>query len=62
MPGKFEFFFRDSTHRQPWQTAKGDTLADAKAERAEMVARLRRGERVERSSRTVGEVVEAWLE
>ena len=27
-----------------------------------MVARLHRGERVERSSRTVGEVAEAWLE
>ena len=25
-------------HRQRWQTAKGDTLADAKAERAGMVA------------------------
>ena len=23
VPGKFEFFFRDSTHRQRWQTAKG---------------------------------------
>src|SRR5438093_12080500 len=45
------------------QTAKGDTKADAKAERAEMVARLYRGERVERSSsRTVGEVAQAWLQ
>src|SRR5439155_951456 len=62
VPGKFEFFFRDSTHRQRWQTAKGDTLADAKAERAEMVARLHRGERVERTKRTVGEAAQAWLE
>jgi len=62
VPGKFEFFFRDSTHRQRWQTAKGDTLADAKAERAEMVARLHRGERVERTKRTVSEAAQAWLE
>ena len=60
--GKFEFTYRDSAGRQRWQTAKSDTKADAKAERAEMVARLYRGERVERSSRTVGEVAEAWLE
>src|SRR6266436_4243537 len=44
------------------ETAKGDTKADAKAERAEMVARLHRGERVERTNRTLGEVAEAWLE
>src|SRR5437667_2286413 len=62
VPGKFEFFFRDSTHRQRWQTAKGDTLADAKAERAEVVARLHRGERVERTKRTVSEAAQAWLE
>ena len=62
VPGKFEFAYRDSAGRQRWQTAKGDTRADAKAERAEMVARLHRGERVERSSRTLGEVAEVWLE
>src|SRR5712692_9464876 len=62
VPGKFEFIYLDSAGRQRWQTAKGDTKADAKAERAEMVARLHRGERVERSSRTVGEVAGAWLE
>jgi hypothetical protein len=58
VPGKFEFTYQDSAGRQRWQTANGDT----KAERAEMLARLHRGERVERSSRTVGEVAEAWLE
>src|SRR5437899_2036777 len=42
--------------------AKGDTLADAKAERAEMVARLHRGERVERTKRTVSDAARAWLE
>ena len=44
--------YRDSTRRQRWQTAKGDTKADAKAERAGILARLHRGERIERSSRT----------
>src|SRR5206468_10658410 len=57
----------DQVHGRPpleceWQTAKGDTLADAKAERAEVVARLHRGERVERTKRTVSEAAQAWLE
>ena len=42
VPGKFEFTYMDSTGRQRWQTAKGDTKAEAKAERAEMLARLHR--------------------
>jgi len=50
----------DQVHGPPeceWQTAKGDTLADAKAERAEMVARLHRGERVaDPQRRPLGEV------
>jgi hypothetical protein len=62
MDSRYEFTYMDSARRQRWQTAKGDTKADAKAERAEMLARLHRGERVERSSRTIGEVAEAWLE
>jgi len=62
VPGKFEFTYRDATRRQVWPTAKGDTKAAAKAERADMVARLHRGERVERTSRTLGDVAEAWLE
>src|SRR2546429_4001094 len=45
-----------------WQTSKGDTKADAKAERAELLARMHRGERVERTSMTVGEVARLWLE
>ena len=44
------------------QTTKGDTKANAKAERGQMVARLHRGERVERSSRTVSEALQVWLE
>jgi len=57
----------DQVHGRPpleceWQTAKGDTLADAKAERAEVVARLHRGERVERTKRTLTDAAQAWLE
>jgi integrase len=60
--GKFEFTYRDATGRQVWQTAKGTTRAAAKAERAEMFARLHRGDRVERTNMTVGEVGRLWLE
>jgi integrase len=61
IPGKFEFTYRDATGRQVWQTAKGDTKADAKAERAEMLAHLHRGGWVERTALTVSEVARAWL-
>ena len=47
--GKYEFTYRDVTGRQVWQTAKGDTKADAKAERAELLAHMHKGERVERT-------------
>jgi integrase len=60
--GKYEFTYRDATGRQVWQTSKGETKADAKAERAELLARMHRGERVERTSMTVGEVARMWLE
>src|SRR5437764_9203491 len=60
--GKYEFTYRDATGRQVWQTAKGDTKADAKAERAELVARMHLGERVERTALTVSEVARLWLE
>ena len=60
--GRYEFTFRDATGRQVWQTAKGDTRADAKAERAEVLARMHKGERVERTTMTVGAVARLWLE
>src|SRR5437667_7784558 len=60
--GKYEFTYRDATGRQVWQTAKGETKADAKAERAELLARMHRGERAERTSTTVGEVARVWLQ
>ncbi len=60
--GKYEFTYRDATGRQVWQTANGDSKADAKAERAELVARQYRGERIERTTLTVSEVAALWLE
>src|SRR6266576_1155819 len=60
--GKYEFTYRDATGRQVWQTSKGETKADAKAERGELLARMHKGERVERTSMTVGEVARLWLE
>jgi integrase len=62
VPGSFEFSFRDSTGRQRWQRAKGETKAAAKAERAQLLARMHKGERVERSTLTVSEVARLWLE
>src|SRR2546423_4293578 len=62
VPGKYEFTYRDATGRQVWQTSKGDTKADAKAERAELLPRMHKGERVERTSMTVGEVAPPGLE
>ena len=44
--------------RPPRRTTK----ADAKAERAELLARMHKGERVERTALTVGEVARLWLE
>src|SRR5438270_12565126 len=58
----YEFSYRDATGRQAWQTAKASTKADAKAERAELLARMHRGERVERTTLTVSEVAQLWLE
>src|ERR1041384_8196710 len=60
--GRYEFTYRDATGRQVWQTAKGTTKADAKAERAELLARMHKGERVERTALTLGEVAQLWLE
>jgi integrase len=62
VPGSFEFSFRDSTGRQWWQRAKGETKALAKAERAQLLARMHKGERVERSGLTVSEAARLWLE
>jgi len=60
--GKFEFTYRDATGRQIWQTATGNSKRAAKTERAEMVARIALGQRIERTSLTVSEVARAWPE
>ena len=62
VPAKFEFIYRDRTGRQVWQTASGGTKASAKAERAEMLARLQLGQRVERTHLTLTEAANMWLE
>ena len=62
VPGKYEFTYQDATGRQVWQTAKGETKADAKAERAELVARMHLGGRVERTALTVSEVARLFGE
>ena len=59
---KFEFTYRDTTGRQIWQTAKSRTKVEAKAERAETLARIRLGERIERTNLTVGDVARRWVE
>jgi hypothetical protein len=60
--GEYEFTYRDATGRRVWQTAKDTTKADVKTERAELPARAYRGEHVERTGLTVGEVARLWLE
>ncbi len=59
---KFEFTYRDSSGRQIWKTAKGSSKGDAKAERAEVVGRLHRGERLEATARIVSDAARLWLE
>jgi hypothetical protein len=53
---------RDATTRPGLQTAKGQTKADARTDGAELLARLRRGERVEHATLTLSEVAHLWLE
>jgi integrase len=60
--GKYEFSYRDATGRQVWQTANGETKADARSERADLVSRMRRGQRVERTTLTVSQVAQLWVE
>src|SRR5437763_16711174 len=60
--GKYEFTYRDATGRQVWQTVKGTSKADAKAERAEVLTRMHKGERVERMTLTVTELARLWPE
>ena len=59
--GKYEFTYRDATGRQVWQTARGAMKRTPKPS-APSCSRMHRGERVERTSLTVGEVARLWLE
>jgi integrase len=58
---KFEYTYRDATGRQVWQTAQASTKTDAKIGRAELLAAIRLGQRVERTSITVGDAAAPWL-
>src|SRR3712207_8825663 len=57
----YEFTYTDSDGRQRWQTVTGG-LREARAERAEKIAALGRGERVVPSKATLAEFFETWLE
>lgn len=57
---RFEFVFRDSTGRQRWRTVDGGVTAAAAA-RADVQARMRRGERVVSSKITFAELAATWL-
>ena len=58
--GGFEIQYTDSTGRVRWQRVPGG-LRDARFARAEVQARLGRGELVLRARRTFAEVGEEWL-
>lgn len=57
----YEFNYQDSDGRTRWQTVVGG-LKDARRERAEIVAKLGRGERVAPTRQTFADVATAWLE
>jgi integrase len=58
--GRYEFHYVDSDGRSRWKTVRGG-LREARLARAEVEAKLGRGERVAPSRRTLAEVGEEWL-
>jgi integrase len=58
--GSYEIQYTDSTGRVRWQVINGG-LRDARYARAEMQARLGRGDLVVRDHRSLAEVAEEWL-
>jgi integrase len=58
--GRFEIQYTDSAGKIRWQTVRGG-LRDARFARAEIQARLGRGDRIVRADRTLAEVGEEWL-
>jgi len=59
--GKYEFKYRDSDGKQRWKTVDGD-LAEARAERARVIARKASGERVVQARITFASYAEQWLD
>jgi integrase len=58
--GKYEIAFRDSDGRLRFKTVEG-SFEEAKAERAELLGRMRKGEAVRPVRQTFGEFAEGWL-
>src|SRR3954462_11009864 len=58
--GRFEIQYTDSSGKVRWQTVAGG-LRDARFARAEIQARLGRGDLIVRGDRTLAEVGEEWL-
>jgi site-specific recombinase XerD len=57
----YEFCYLDSAGRRRWQVVHGP-LEEAKAKKAELMLRRRRGERVEPSRQTFEQYAREWLE
>ena len=57
----YEFCYLDSTGKRRWQVVHGP-LDEAKARKAELMLRRRRGERVEPSRQTFEQYAREWLE
>ncbi len=58
--GKYEIAFRDSDGRLRFKTVEG-SFEVAKAERAELLGRMRKGEAVRPARQSFGEFAEVWL-
>lgn len=59
--GRYEINYRDSDGRLRWQTVPG-SFEDAKAARAAVVGRVRKGERVAPTKQRFAEYASAWLD
>ena len=57
---RFEITYRDSTGKQRWQTIEGGVTAAVHA-RQDLLAKMRRGERVVSSRITFTELAAQWL-
>lgn len=57
--GRYEIAYRDSDGKLRFETVS-DSLEEAKAARAEVIAKLGRGETIRATRQTFGELAEAW--